>query len=123
MTKVLRAHDIDYELILVDNGSTDKTAQILLKLQEDNPRIKTVSVAVNQGYGWGIINGLRVAQGECIGYLGGDEQVKPEDVVLVYRKLVDEELDVCKTLRIVRFDGFRRGVITWVYNEIGRAHV
>ena len=47
---------IDYELILVNNGSVDKSPQILEDLAKEKPdRIKVVHVLVNQGYGWELL--------------------------------------------------------------------
>ncbi len=118
LVKAFDAEKIDYELILVDNGSVDKTADIIRGLQVDNPRVKMVSVAHNQGFGWGVINGLRIANGRMIGFMGGDEQVKARDVVKVYQKLAAGDYDFCKVKRIVRHDGLKRKVISGVYNLI-----
>ena len=53
---------IDYELILINNGSSDSTPKIIEKLRKNNPRIKQVNIAKNQGYGFGIISGLNAAK-------------------------------------------------------------
>lgn len=72
----------DLEIILVNNGSTDETAQVLMQLL---PRyesfLKVVTVPVNQGYGFGILEGLRAATGEFIGWTHGDLQTPPRDVI------------------------------------------
>ena len=51
----------DVEVILVDNGSTDDTAERLPSLMVHHPGLRTVRVPVNQGYGYGILAGLHVA--------------------------------------------------------------
>ena len=112
---------IDYELILVNNGSTDKTPQILEDLAREKPdTIKVVHVSINQGYGWGIINGLKRVSGEYIGFMDGDGQIKSSDVLKVYSKLVDENLDLCLTKRVAREDGLARKFISYCYNFIFR---
>lgn len=72
----------DLEIILVNNGSTDETTQVLTQLL---PRyesfLKVVTVPVNQGYGFGILEGLRAATGEFIGWTHGDLQTPPRDVI------------------------------------------
>lgn len=53
----------DIEVILVNNGSTDNSAQILADLLPKYSFVKTVLVEVNQGYGYGILQGLHMCRG------------------------------------------------------------
>ena len=72
----------DLEIILVNNGSTDETAQMLVQLLPlYESFLKVVTVPVNQGYGFGILSGLRSATGEFIGWTHGDLQTPPRDVI------------------------------------------
>lgn len=69
---------MDVEFVLVENGSTDNSRAVLDSLILDNDvGIKKVYVNVNQGYGYGIIQGLKQASGEYIGWLHADMQVHP----------------------------------------------
>lgn len=114
----LAREGINHELVLVDNGSTDHTGQILARLAHENHAIKVVRVPVNQGYGWGIINGLRWASGDYLGFMGGDGQVKPPDVIKVFRKLVDGEYQICKVTRYRREDGVTRRIVSLIFNKL-----
>jgi len=110
---------IDYELVLVNNGSDDNSPQILENLAKENPdRIKIAQVSVNQGYGWGIINGLKIASGEYVGFMCGDGQIKPEDVILVYHQIEQENYDLVKVKRVSREGGLWRKIISLVYNRL-----
>lgn len=82
--------DLPAELILVDNGSTDHTADVLAReLQQPAFSFaKTVRVPQNRGYGHGILTGLQAAQGEIVGYSHADMQCSPADVFAAYHKLV-----------------------------------
>jgi glycosyltransferase involved in cell wall biosynthesis len=71
----------DLEIILVNNGSTDNSASVLAELAPKYPFLKVVTVPVNQGYGFGILSGLRSAQSEYIGWTHGDMQTPPKDVL------------------------------------------
>ncbi|MEW6075933.1 MAG: glycosyltransferase family 2 protein, partial [Candidatus Omnitrophota bacterium] len=51
-------------------------------------------------------------------FMCGDGQIKPADVVRVYRKLTEERLDLCKVRRVYREDGLQRKVISFFYNAI-----
>ncbi len=71
----------DVEVILVNNGSTDSSAEILKELLPKYPFAKTVLVPVNQGYGYGILQGLKAAAGEYLGWTHADMQTDPADVL------------------------------------------
>lgn len=77
----------DMEVILVNNGSTDKTAELLEQLLPNYPFARTVLVPVNQGYGYGILQGLEAAKGNFIGWTHADLQTDPADVIKAYRIL------------------------------------
>ena len=69
------------EVILVDNGSTDSTQEDLLKLLPLYPNCRSVRVEHNQGYGFGILTGLRAAEGQIIGWTHADMQTDPQDAL------------------------------------------
>jgi len=71
----------DVEVVLVDNGSTDNTPSILNELLKDYSFARTIRVDVNQGYGYGIVCGLKVCQGEFIGWTHADMQTDPADLI------------------------------------------
>ena len=82
--------DLPAELILVDNGSTDGTAQVLEEelRREEHAFARTVKVPKNIGYGHGIATGLRTAQGEFVAFSHADMQCSPADVFSAYRKQI-----------------------------------
>jgi glycosyltransferase involved in cell wall biosynthesis len=69
------------EVILVDNGSSDNTADVLLKLLPEYPGCRSIRVEKNQGYGFGIVSGLRAAEGQIIGWTHADMQTDPQDTL------------------------------------------
>ena len=69
------------EVVLVDNGSTDTSAAVLTQLLPQYPGCRSVRVEVNQGYGFGILAGLRAAQGEVLGWTHADMQTDPQDAL------------------------------------------
>lgn len=68
----------DFEFILVENGSTDQSLNIIKKLHEKDQRIKYVSLSRNFGHQGGIVAGLTYARGNAIISLDGDLQHPPE---------------------------------------------
>lgn len=75
------------EIILVNNGSTDSSAAVLEKLLPAYPFARTTLVPVNQGYGFGILSGLKEADGNYIGWTHADMQTDPADIVRAYHVL------------------------------------
>lgn len=69
------------EVILVDNGSKDDSPAVLSRLLADLDGIRSVRVEVNQGYGFGILSGLRAAVGDVLAWTHADIQTDPLDVI------------------------------------------
>ena len=82
--------DENIEVILVNNGSTDQTARVLEELLPKYSFARTVLVPVNQGYGYGILQGLKEADGDYIGWTHADMQTDPKDVIKSYEILEKE---------------------------------
>ena len=78
--KVL-ANRIDVEVIFVNNGSIDSTKEILSELLPLYPGYRTVDVKKNQGYGFGILSGLKASRGEVLGWTHADMQADPLDTL------------------------------------------
>jgi len=72
----------DMEVILVDNGSTDETARILAESLQQTSCIRSIRVAENQGYGFGILAGLQAAKGDVLAWTHADMQTDPGDVLV-----------------------------------------
>ena len=71
----------DIEVVLVDNGSTDSTAEVLQNLLPKYPGCRSIRVEKNQGYGFGIVSGLRAAEGQILGWTHADMQTDPTDAL------------------------------------------
>ena len=69
------------ELIIVDNGSTDDTQQILKKNLKKYAFATSINIPINIGYGHGIYEGLKAAKGEIIGWTHADQQTDPLDTL------------------------------------------
>lgn len=67
------------EVILVDNGSVDGSAEVLRTLLPRYPGFRTIRVEKNVGYGFGILSGLKAAKGDVLGWTHADLQTDPMD--------------------------------------------
>jgi glycosyltransferase involved in cell wall biosynthesis len=80
------------ELVLVNNGSRDQSAAVF-SAELSRPEYafaRVVDVLVNQGYGFGILSGLREAKGEFLAWTHADMQTDPADVLLAFNRLLAE---------------------------------
>ena len=89
------AKNENLEILLVDNGSIDDSAEVFAKLaKKTSERIKFVRVELNQGYGFGILEGLRHAAGKYIGWTHADLQTDPMDVLKAISLIEKDNKDV-----------------------------
>lgn len=93
----------DYELVMVDDGSTDKTVKYIK--QYANDRVRAVILNKNYGQTTAMAAGIDAANGEYIVTLDGDLQNDPSDIPAMIKMLEDEELDVVAGIRSKRKDG------------------
>lgn len=106
------------EVILVNNGSTDGSERVFDTLIPKYEFSKLVTVPVNQGYGFGIISGLKSAQNKYIGWTHADMQTDPGDVAKVYDMIqhkmqitedsINESKNVCQNSKLIYFKGLRK---------------
>lgn len=105
------------EIVAVDNGSTDGTGAVLRTLQQRHPALRVHPVAVNEGYGNGVLQGIPLARAEWVGIIPADGEVDAEDVVRLYEaaKATDGRI-VAKVRRRFRLDGPVRKIVSVSYN-------
>jgi len=108
---------ISYSLICVNNGSTDNTQTILNNLSGKYHQIKTITLAINKGYGFGVLQGLKLANDNYIGYSVGDGQISAADIAKVYEVIKRDGLDYCQGKRKKKDRSWRR-ISTWCFNFI-----
>ena len=93
------------ELVLVNNGSTDNSAEVLERETARFFFVRSVPVPVNKGYGYGVMAGLRAARGEVLGVSHADMQCSPRDLFRAYAALTDSPTTLVKGKRMGRAFG------------------
>jgi glycosyltransferase involved in cell wall biosynthesis len=109
--------DIDYELLLVDDGSRDETCERACALVEQDPRVRVVKFRRNYGQTAAMAAGIENARGQVIVTMDGDLQNDPRDIPRLLA-LIDHGYDIAIGWRRKRQDGGARVFISKVANKI-----
>ena len=119
LIRAFERHAVALELVLVDNGSRDRTGEVIDGLIEQGLPIVKVVVPENKGYGHGIISGLEQCTAPLVGYLCADGQVAPDDVVRAYQLMAGREgRIIAKVRRRFRQDSWKRKIVSICYNAL-----
>jgi glycosyltransferase involved in cell wall biosynthesis len=117
---VLDAHVADYEVIVVNDGSRDHTAQVLDALvRELGPRLRVVTHAQNRGYGGALRSGFAASQKEFVFYTDGDGQYSPAELPRLM-ECVGPATGLVNGYKLERHDPAHRVWIGSVYNFCAR---
>jgi glycosyltransferase involved in cell wall biosynthesis len=118
--RLLRAFEREHyrlQLVTVDNGSRDRTWEIIQAFAAEHPGITPVRVEKNIGFGNGILQGIASATAPWVGTVAADGQVDAEDLVRLYEAAcATDGMIVAKVRRRFRMDGFLRKIISIGYN-------
>lgn len=121
LIRSLRETTEDFELVLVNNGSTDHTGDIIDELISEGAPVVKETVDANQGYGYGVLRGLRRCRGRIIGFMCADGQIAPQEVARLYEfASVATTPRLFKVRRRFRMDGWQRQVVSTIYNLTAR---
>lgn len=111
--------DIEYEIIYVDDGSTDRTRQEIIALKD--PRVVLVEFRKNYGQSSALYAGIEQAKGEYMVTMDGDMQNDPSDIPMMLKLAEDEGWDLVAGIRKNRQDGvFFRKIPSKIANAIIR---
>jgi glycosyltransferase involved in cell wall biosynthesis len=106
----------DFEVIVVNDGSADATAQIADELARTYPEVRVVHHEHNRGYGGALQSGFAAATRELVFYTDGDAQYDPLEMTLLWNALV-EGVDLVNGYKISRSDPLHRIIIGRIYHH------
>ncbi|CAN5414404.1 glycosyltransferase family 2 protein [soil metagenome] len=111
-----------WELVMVDDGSRDKTPQLIDELAAKHPEFRAVHLIPNSGQSAALEAGFRAARGEVIGTLDGDGQNDPADLLPLIEEMKSRGVDMMCGVRARRADNWVRRASSRIANRI-RARV
>jgi glycosyltransferase involved in cell wall biosynthesis len=110
----------DYEVIFVDDGSTDNSLGILLSYQVKNRRLKILSLSKNFGHQAAYTAGLEFSKGDYIAMMDGDLQDPPELLADMYRKITVDGLDIVSGKKSGRKGQRHRNLFAYLFHQLFR---
>ncbi len=113
---VLPAISDDYEVIIVNDGSQDRTREIADRLAGENPHIRAVHHEVNRGYGGALQSGFRAATKKLVFYTDGDGQFNMEELPPLLPLM--EQWDIVSCYRLDRKDPWIRKLNAWAWTRL-----
>lgn len=108
--------NIDGEVLLIDDGSTDRSGEICDQLAKDRSNVRAVHHEKNLGRSYAIRTGFQQAKGDVVIIMDADRQYEPKQIPLFLSKM-DEGFDVVTGWRRERTDTFIRRFISKTYNR------
>jgi len=114
--KILPSVTYDFEIIAVDDGSTDETANILEKLEASDARLKVIRHPRNLGYGASLRSGFKKVEKELIFYMDADQQFDISDITRLAAYI--DDYDIVVGLRQKRRDPIYRSFFSYCFNSI-----
>lgn len=107
-----------FEIVCVDDGSTDSTVQKLMEIKTEKSGIKVISLSRNFGLQAALTAGLDFATGDYIIIMDGDFQDPPELIPVLYRKIIEDKADIVTAVREQRNEKPSRKIFTNIFHRV-----
>lgn len=102
--RVMAANNFSYEVILIDDGSTDGSWELIEQLSRQNPSIKGIKFRRNYGKSAGLFSGFAQAEGNVVITMDADLQDSPDEIPELYRMITEEKFDLVSGWKKKRYD-------------------
>lgn len=119
--RVLDEHHYSYEIILVDDGSRDKSWNVICALRDKDPNIRGIKFQRNYGKSAALNEGFGAASGEVVITMDADLQDSPDEIPGLYSMIVDEGYDMVSGWKKKRYDNVvTKNIPSKFYNAVTR---
>lgn len=120
ISRVTKSHGFSYEVILIDDGSTDKSWQVIGNLADNNPNIKGARFNRNYGKSAALDTGFKMAKGEVVITMDADLQDSPDEIPALYQKIIEEDYDIVSGWKKKRHDPISKTIPSRFFNLVTR---
>jgi glycosyltransferase involved in cell wall biosynthesis len=118
--EAIKSFSPEYEIIFVDDGSTDNSLKILLSHRQKNTKIKILSLSKNFGHQAAYTAGLEFSKGDFVAMMDGDLQDPPEVLAEMFRKITGEGFDIVSGKKTGRRGKGNRNLFAFLFHLLFR---
>lgn len=104
IVKVMQAHNFSYEILFIDDGSTDASWNVISKLSHENPNVKGIRFLRNYGKSQALHAGFAKAQGDVVITMDADLQDSPDEIPELFRLITEDNYDLISGWKKKRYD-------------------
>jgi glycosyltransferase involved in cell wall biosynthesis len=104
IVKVMQAHNYSYEILFIDDGSTDASWNVISKLSNENPNVKGIRFLRNYGKSQALHAGFAKAQGDVVITMDADLQDSPDEIPELFRLITEDNYDLISGWKKKRYD-------------------
>ena len=117
----MKEHGFTYEVIFVNDGSTDRSWQVIEKLAAQSDCAKGIKFRRNYGKSPALYCGFEKAQGDVVITMDADLQDSPDEIPELYRMIMEEGYDLVSGYKKKRYDPLSKTLPTKLFNATARA--
>jgi glycosyltransferase involved in cell wall biosynthesis len=118
--EVMLKNQFTYEIILVDDGSKDKSWEVIQKLAAQNSNIRGIKFTRNYGKSAGLQVGFKAAKGEVVITMDADLQDSPDEIPELVKMIREDQFDLVSGWKKKRYDPLSKTIPTKLYNAAAR---
>ncbi len=120
ITRVMNENNFTYEILFINDGSTDDSWEVIKRLRQQNPNVKGVSFRRNYGKSPALNTGFQRAQGDVVITMDADLQDSPDEIPELYRMITQDRYDLVSGWKQKRYDPLSKTIPTKLFNATAR---
>lgn len=120
IARVMKENNFTYELLFVDDGSTDSSWQVIEQLKREFPAVKGIKFRRNYGKSAALNVAFEAAQGDVIITMDADLQDSPDEIPVLFRRIKEEKFDLISGWKKKRYDPITKTIPTKLFNAATR---
>lgn len=120
--RVVTNHHLTYEVLLIDDGSTDNSWEVIRKITAENTAFKGIKFQRNYGKSAALNEGFKAAQGSVVITMDADMQDSPDEIPALYKMISEEGYDMVSGWKKIRYDNtLTKNIPSKLFNAVARA--
>lgn len=118
--RVMQTNDFEYEVILVDDGSTDSSWKVISSLKQEFPQLMGIKFRRNYGKSAALNVGFAATQGDVVITMDADLQDSPDEIPTLYDRIINQGADLVSGWKKKRYDPPSKTIPTKLFNSVTR---